>query len=1175
MPLKRVTKTIPLTGGQQDEAPEFLLEPPGMAYTENARFRKQDSSEKTEPQTYIGATGNSHELDPFILHEHEGTLVTVGNNLSVYDGTDWRQTVLDAAPLGLERALSTAGEAGGSNYSWAPISVYAASTPVDAWTHYGYCVAFERRAQLGQETVVTVIVQRYDLSGVFVDETEMVSSGDGLEFGPVVQPVAEHSGEPTCRIYYMGWDGATYRLYTAYATSDFSTPIADGNLVYAGIGGPGHQAEYVETWGYPTDVEFETRRIGFTANALMHSTFKWKQPIGKGYGAAAWQTVSGDVKIQNTDSFGLPVGGVSTRYSSTGASNAYTLLDVDVDDTYIYILVAKYDTTDTSGDVDVILQRIEKTGLSSNLSKILVTAYAGTCPQGTVKLSAQGIAIYAYTLVGGNIDKRHDNEDDKLVWGNLLSDFSTVTVTGQLRNHRIASNIEIDKDGFPIVVVQQFGNFTPWARSDFTIPDTAALANTYADIKPVTSVLVRFLNAGRYTVIGSFDAGQSKDKDASYAEVNTAYGNLYYVDSLQDGRGGYWLHSHWYGNRNILTAEDYSCSLLGTRSPSTTTSDAMFSLLVGESKCNIYRVASDLPISGTPIGDGFILNSAVPLWYSGGAISEMSVLDQPEIIAVTPLEGDSTNLRAICYNATIDPIGYKVFQVVTGYFDHAGQVHRSAPSVPLFISSLDADEGLADPITGVRIFITSPLTASVVGGQYFAEAYSADVGEEPQLASVTHFDAGDHTDSVWLQAQTSLNPSASSWDLDTVRQSEFLYTTGNVLPVDSWPNIKHTTTTSRRMFATSIAAPGVIFYSKLFEEGIAPEFSASLVISLGASKDITALGNVDDKVLIFEKDAMHMLYGAGPDNTGANGDFIVEKVQSPLGCEDQESLVNTPDGLMFYSSVTQEFHLMSRDLQIIDIGKPVLDMSEGVDILSSVLYPEADEVRFYVSGSGSSDWGEDPDTGADIPDRPPRPRYGRSLPTYPVLVYNYRYQKWSVLTDQNVTAATLYENKPAMLSPNWWLSRITDTWADARYMKWETPWIKVNQLQDYGRFWEATLLGKYLSDWKDNGDGHEAGDLKVTVKYDYEGMNGDTDEFEFKANVDFDPSDGERLQFKVFPGRQKCQAIKFIIEEQATTKIDDSEPDYTLGRGFELTSIDLVYGAKGGSSRNFGTRRQK
>jgi hypothetical protein len=383
------------------------------------------------------------------------------------------------------------------------------------------------------------------------------------------------------------------------------------------------------------------------------------------------------------------------------------------------------------------------------------------------------------------------------------------------------------------------------------------------------------------------------------------------------------------------------------------------------------------------------------------------------------------------------------------------------------------------------------------------------------------------------------------------------------------------TETSRRLFATSTAAPGVIFYSKLFEENLAPEFSAALVISLGASKDITALGHVDDKVIIFEKDHIHILYGSGPDNTGANGDFIVERMQSPIGCEDQESLLVTPDGLMFYSSVSQEFHLLSRDLQIIDIGKPVVDISEGIDILASVLYPEAHEARFFVSGSGSSDWGVDPDTGDDIPPRPPRPRYGRSLPVYPVLVYNYQYQKWSVLTNQSVTAAVLYENKPAQLGPNWWLQRITESWSDSRNMKWETPWIKVNQLQDYGRFWEATFLGKYLSDWKDNGAGLEAGDLKVTAKYDYEGLNGDEDEYLFRSNVDFDPTGGERLQFKVFPGRQKCQAVKFIIEEQTTTKVDEAEPNYTQGRGFELTSIDLVYGAKGGSSRNFGTRRQK
>jgi hypothetical protein len=1095
----------------------------------------------------------------------------------VYDGTDWRQTVLDSPPLGIERILNTAGQAGGSNFSWAPFSIYTSGSP-DTWEHLGYCVAFERRSHEGDIAKVSVVVQRYDKNGVFVDETTVVAADGGSMFGPIVQPVEKDgSGNALCRIYFTS--STQYRLYTTFAKSDFSVTIPDGSPVYTNVGGGALQAEYDYPWGGAgATIEYESRRVGITRNAQLQSSFRWKQDIAAGEGVIGWNA-EGVIKVQVVDLHGLPIGNINSRHNSTSAASVYSILDVDIDANNVYVMVARFDTTNTNGDVTVTIDKIARPlalGGSATTNELTVSS-AGTCPQGTIKVHTNGNVVYAYTFVGGDINKRHDNRDDAIRWGTVLSDFGSRASTGKLRNHRIVSNIQIDKNGYPILVVQQFGNYTPWVKGGSGIAGGANKlhANTFPDVKPVTSALVRLLAGGKHTVVATFDAGQSKDKDASYAEMNTGLSNLYYMDSVDDGLGGEWVHSHWYGNRNALTIEDYSCMLFSEGTLSTTDADAMVSLMVGESRFNLYLVAYDLPLEGQSIGDGFVLNSAIPLWYSGGAIAEMSVLDQPEIVGFATLSGDSDNIRSVGYNASLDPGAYKVFQAVTGYFDQSGKAHRSAPSFPLFISILEASDASTGLIKNIRFYITKPLSCTDGKVDYFAEIYAANIGEEPQLAGTLSFDASNHDDAIYIHAQIGLTPSTDIDEYNVVRQSETLYTTGNVLPSDAWPNIKHITSTSRRMFATSVSSPGVIFYSKIFEEGLAPEFSAALVISMGASKELTAIGTVDDKVIVFEKDAMHLLYGTGPDNTGANGDFFVERIESPIGCEDQESLVTTPDGLMFYSSVSQEFHLISRDMQIIDIGRPVSDVTEGIDIKASVLYPEEHEVRFYVTGSGSSDWGDDPDTGDDIPDRPPRPRYGRSLPVAPALVYNYQYQKWTVLTHRSISAATLYQNKPAVLTGSWYLFQVTDNWANSRPMKWETPWIKVNQLQDYGRFWEATFLGKYLSAWKDDGDGFEAGDLKVTVKYDYEGMNGTEDVYKFRANVDFDPTDGERLQFKVFPGRQKCQAIKFLIEEQNTESIEESEPNYTLGRGFELTSIDLVYGAKGGSSRNFGTRRQK
>ena len=1204
MALKKVTKTIPLSGGLQDEAPEFLLEPPGMAYIENARFRKQDLAEKTEPITYQNSVGTSHELDPFVLHRDGDTLVTVGNDVAVYDGTSWITTPLPTAPRGIEKLFGTTGEAGGSKYTWAPFGIYQnfSGTPelFDSWLEDGYCVAFEVRNQEAAGTECGIHVQRFTSDGVFLDETVIdVPQGSGFH-SPILQPTANIFG--TKKVALMFLDSSGYLYYDSIPSSGSYTGT-DGYVIESNVGGERHQATYMGPWGGALPINYESRRVGWAQNATWHSSVKFKMnSVKQDYGVVAWKSTAAfpTIWVQATDLVGAQIGTAAVVAIDTASGNArHTLLDVDSDDTYLYVLYAEHDTTNTNGSAKVYLKKFTKDAVLLD-TKSLWTPRAGTVLQGSCKVvklqhpltgtpdAAYGDVVCAWTFLSGDIDYRFPNTlddvfNDGVNWVVVPSDFGSITVDGTLNNHRLASNIEVNKDGLPIVVVQQFQNATPYIVNTAGIggvngSPTRGFAHTYVDIKPVTSVLVQ-LGDNDHTVLGVFDPGQSKCTDASHAEQSTSYGNLYYIDSVQNG-ATYWKDSASYGNRVALTGEDFACYLpdLPTQFQATT-SEGMQSTLVGESRFAVYRVSNDIPIRSTAIGKNFILNSALPLWYANGVLSELSIIDQPEIVAAEPEAYES--LRSVSYSASIEPKTYKALQPVVGYFDQGGVAHRSAPGFPLYLGSLGADNDWnTNQSNYVKVTVSKPLSYLGGRGLYFAEVYAADPGGEPQLACVIRFDPNQNEPidpEGWLRGelQIAVKPSTIDWDHDIIRQSETLYTTGNVLPSDPWPNIDLITTTSRRMFASSLGNDGVLYYSKLFEEGLAPEFSAPLVISLGTSHKITALGTVDDKVIIFERDRMHILYGRGPDNTGANGDFFVERIQSAFGCEDQDSLVTIPDGLIFYSSVTQEFHMVNRDLVISDIGKPVIDLSEGIDIIDTLHYPAEHEVRFYVSGGGSSDWGVDPDTGVGIPPRPPRPRYGRSLPPSPVLVYNYHYQKWTVLSDQNYTASTIYNNKPAHLNPAWALYEMTGDWTDSKYMVWETPWIKVNQLQDYGRFWDATILGKYLSDWKDNGNGFEAGDLKITVKYDYEGLNGDVDEYLFRANVDFDPTDGERLQFKVKPGRQKCQAIKFIIEEQLTTKIDDAEPDYTLGRGFELDAIDLVYGAKGGSSRSFGRGRQK
>ena len=424
-----------------------------------------------------------------------------------------------------------------------------------------------------------------------------------------------------------------------------------------------------------------------------------------------------------------------------------------------------------------------------------------------------------------------------------------------------------------------------------------------------------------------------------------------------------------------------------------------------------------------------------------------------------------------------------------------------------------------------------------------------------------------------------------------------LYTEGNVLPADPWPAYNDFVITSNRMFAVGSELPGTVYYSKLFEENIAPEFSAPLVLSLGRQRNLTAIGKIDDKVIIFTDDnEIFAIYDTGPDNTGANGDFVVDQLQTTIGCSDPESLVEIPDGLLFYSDRSKQFHILSRDLQVHDIGKAIEDTGNTVtNIKTALVVPSEDEVRWYVEADSQDEFGVDPQYAINgIPARPPRPRFQNVLPNNPVLVYNYHYKKWGVFSGQDGQHAVLYKNQPTYIESDWDTFQASPSaWGEEGHsLTLRTPWIRVNQLQSYGRVDEAIFIAKYLSDWRDNGNGFEAGDIQVTVNYDYEEdydtdspLGNPSDTFLFRANRgdlggtgsitgSFDEGGDPlvlqyrygRCQFTVTPGRPKCQAIQFEITDVSSVAIEASEPnDYVLGRGFSIGGLDLLYSPKQGT----------
>jgi hypothetical protein len=409
-----------------------------------------------------------------------------------------------------------------------------------------------------------------------------------------------------------------------------------------------------------------------------------------------------------------------------------------------------------------------------------------------------------------------------------------------------------------------------------------------------------------------------------------------------------------------------------------------------------------------------------------------------------------------------------------------------------------------------------------------------------------------------------------------------VYTSGGTLTSDPWPSFGQSVSTSTRLWALDAVNKGRVLPSKLFEDFISPEYNSTLTIRLGDERNLTAIGKLDDKVIVFEPNDVHVIYGEGPDNRGQGQDFAVHYVTTDVGCEDQESVIETPAGLIFYSK-PRGFYLLDRNLQIQFIGGGIEDLAKDIDVVTATLVPDRAEVRFVFTGGPllNEKWGPVPDFHGVL--RPPGPVFTNTVPliSSTALSYNYERGTWMLFTNYDAAAATIYQNKYTMLLNNWDIWQESDTRFDdptgLNLSVMTTPWIKLSeQVQSFARLWKMTFLGRYMSSLQDlggppfplgSGPAYEAGDVEVKIYYDYESTGAQTKLFPFQ-DFGYNPFNNppkrtERFQFEIEPSRGRCQAVKIQITEKLSTDRGEGGGNgvtYKQGHGFEIVSIDFDIG---------------
>jgi hypothetical protein len=488
------------------------------------------------------------------------------------------------------------------------------------------------------------------------------------------------------------------------------------------------------------------------------------------------------------------------------------------------------------------------------------------------------------------------------------------------------------------------------------------------------------------------------------------------------------------------------------------------------------------------------------------------------------------------------------YQFTYEWTDNAGNLHRSAPSIPIgIVTTGDGTAGSValsvptDRLTYKQPYL--PPSNALVTNPIRIVGYRWSVAQQVyyQFTSLT----------VPYKNDTTIDYLTIT---DTLSDAEILgntllYTTGGVIEDIAAPASIGSALFDTRLWLIDAEDRNLLWYSKQVIENVPVEMSDLLTFYVapstsaqGSTGNLTALYPMDDKLILFKKDAIYYINGTGPDNTGSNSQYSSPIfITAAVGCDDPQSITLTPTGLMFQSD--KGIWMLGRDLNTNYIGAPV-ETYNSIPVLSAMAIPATTQVRFVIDDSLT-------------------------------LMYDYFYQQWGTHTNIEAVSSTLYQGLHTYLNSAGEIYQETP----GNYLDGSSPvllglttsWINMAGLQGFERFYFAYLLGTYLSPFI----------LNVSLAYNYNPSPSQTilitpnqstpywgDESVWGAGGPWGgPEDGgvtdnnqaNLFAVRLFPETQKCSSFQLSIQE-----VYDPTAGQPAGAGLWLSGLNLIIGSKKG-----------
>ena len=337
-----------------------------------------------------------------------------------------------------------------------------------------------------------------------------------------------------------------------------------------------------------------------------------------------------------------------------------------------------------------------------------------------------------------------------------------------------------------------------------------------------------------------------------------------------------------------------------------------------------------------------------------------------------------------------------------------------------------------------------------------------------------------------------------------------------------------------RIFLIDSTKKNNIRYSKYYTPNIGVSFPEAFNLQIEDNQDreadeLTGIQSMDSKLIMFKNNSVLVLYGEGPDDTGANSDYTEpEIVSTDNGCIEPRSLILTSLGV-FYKS-RKGIWLLTRSLESVYIGAGVESFND--EQISGVVHLDSlNEVRFTTVDGNT-------------------------------LVYNYFEEQWTTFTSMPAVSSVNYNGKFTYAKSDGTVNVEHDGFRDDGAFisrRIDTGWLRTGEVGARQRIKRIGLTGEYIDD-------HQ---LKISTYHDYEKYAWSEYTLTPQAsgyNITAKPAisdyysgtnDGV-FEYNVHIERQVGQAMRIVFEDLDTGSTEE---------GFKMANMSIRAASKKGQHK--------